>query len=411
MNRNIIAGLLLALLIYSGCGKTATGPNTPLRGVLNGKILDATTSAPIGGATVSFFNGKNVATTDANGNFEIDSLPIGNDILTVTKSDYITLTDSVEIATDHLTTYAGFMTPKFKGFITGWQSVNSGTTAVLINACFATKSVVYACGFAGTVLRSTDAGATWTGVGAPTQENLYCIHFSDALTGVIMGNNGAIFRTTDGGGTWNVSNGNGYNFRNLSFSDAFHGTAVGGINSGATPVLYRTTDGGVTWVDQSSSLSSTSVQALYGVAFANSTEGFVGGIDGQVLKTTDGGSNWSVAYAGNSWIRSIYFTDQNSGTEVGAGGVIHHTTDAGFSWPAQTGGLNATLNNVTNSDPRHSTIVGDAGTILHTRNAGAAWLNQSINGLQWKLNASAFADSVHGVVVGENGTIMTPVTQ
>ncbi|MFI5263067.1 MAG: YCF48-related protein [Candidatus Kapaibacterium sp.] len=403
--------ITIVSVVLSGCGKTTTEATPPpLRGVLTGKILDAISSVPISGAKVTFSSGKNTTFTDANGDFEVDSLPIGYDVFTIAASNYNSLTDSILIITDHLSTYSGFLTPSFRGWITGWQPVNSGSTAILVNACYATKNVIYVCGFGGTLLRSNDGGATWNTVTVPTQENLYGVHFFDAITGIIMGNNGAILRTTDGGLTWASGNGKNYNFRNLSFSDQFHGTAVGGIDAGATPVVYRTTDGGITWTDQSSSIAG-GTEALYAIACASSTEAFTGGIDGQIFRSTDGGFSWTKVFSASSWLRSLFFTDQNSGTAVGADGTIRHTIDGGFTWLGQAGGTTSVLNNVTNSDPRHATITGEGGTILHTRTSGATWLTQSINGLGLKLNASAFADSVHGIIVGEGGTILTPVTQ
>ena len=412
MSRKIILPQLLVILfIYSGCSKSSTESSPQLyNGVLTGNIFDPINNIPVSGATVSLFSGKNVAITDVNGNFEIDSLPIGEDKLTISKASYITLTDSVFIITDRLTVYNGFLNPNLKGWITGWQSVASGTSAILTNASYATSKIIYVCGFGGTLLRSVDGGGTWNQVTTPTSENLYCVHFTDLNTGIIMGNNGTILRTTNAGSNWTSLGSNQYNFRNVSFSDALHGTAVGG-NGNSGPALMKTTDGGATWQDQSANLSSFFLAGQYGVSFSSPTTGYIAGTEGKVLKTTDGGSTWSSGFSGGPWIRSMFSTDQNNTTFVGSSGTIRHTSDGGFSWPTQGASPNVMLNGVSYSDSRHGTVVGENGTIMHTRTSGSAWINESINGFGGQLYNSAFADSIHGVIVGENGAILTPVLQ
>ncbi len=410
--RNVIVAvpfLIFGSLLISGCGKTTTEPGAPSRGVLTGTILDAFTSAPVSGATVSFFSGKNSAITGVDGKFEIDSLPIGKDAMTITKTGYNTLTDSVTIITDHLVNYSGFLNPLLKGWITSWQQVGSGTAVTLTNACYATKTTIYVCGFGGTVLRSTDGGATWNSVPTNFSGNYYCVHFSDAKTGFVMGNGGTIQRTTDAGLTWTGLNGNNkYNYRNISFSDALNGTAVGSGNSVAA--AYRTTDGGASWTDQTGNLS-IAPSPLYGVACASPAVGYIGGTDGSIFKTVDGGSSWVNVHSGSAWVRSISFTDPNTGTYVGAGGTISQTTDGGLTWNAQGSSPIVSLNGITNSDFRHATAVGENGTIMHTRTGGATWLNQSVNGFNGQFYGSAFADSIHGVIVGDNGAILIPVIQ
>ncbi|MEE9269605.1 MAG: hypothetical protein V3V49_05020, partial [Candidatus Krumholzibacteria bacterium] len=68
--------------------------------------------------------------------------------------------------------------------------------------------------------------------------------------------------------------------RDVSFTDAMTGTAVG---RGGT--IIRTTDGGRSWVSQTSGTLST----LLGVSFTDATTGTAVGVGGTILRTTTGG--------------------------------------------------------------------------------------------------------------------------
>jgi hypothetical protein len=57
----------------------------------------------------------------------------------------------------------------------------------------------FAVGSKGTILRTTDNGATWIQQTSGTLSNLYCIFFIDLNNGWIVGEYGLILRTTNGG--------------------------------------------------------------------------------------------------------------------------------------------------------------------------------------------------------------------
>lgn len=59
-----------------------------------------------------------------------------------------------------------------------------------------------AVGVHGLIVRSDDAGATWTQSPAPVDRMLTCISFSDARSGWAAGHDGVILATTDAGATW-----------------------------------------------------------------------------------------------------------------------------------------------------------------------------------------------------------------
>ena len=52
------------------------------------------------------------------------------------------------------------------------------------------------------LLLSRDGGRTWSQPDTPTAETLYAISFADDKNGFVVGANGSLLRSTDGGATW-----------------------------------------------------------------------------------------------------------------------------------------------------------------------------------------------------------------
>ncbi len=63
-------------------------------------------------------------------------------------------------------------------------------------------NTVTAVGEVGTILRTDDAGVTWTLQSSGTTQNLKGVAFTDTNTGTAVGGGGTILRTLNGGRTW-----------------------------------------------------------------------------------------------------------------------------------------------------------------------------------------------------------------
>jgi photosystem II stability/assembly factor-like uncharacterized protein len=155
-----------------------------------------------------------------------------------------------------------------------------------------------------------------------TTNILFAVSFTDANTGTAVGFPGTILRTTNGGASWTAqTSGTPNHLYGVSFTDANTGTAVGSAGT-----IIRTTNGGATWVTQT---SGTTID-LYGVSFTDANTGTVVGGNGTILRTTNGGASWTAQFSGTSNILTgVFFTDANTGTAVGRNGTILHTTTGG----------------------------------------------------------------------------------
>ena len=157
------------------------------------------------------------------------------------------------------------------------------------------------------IVKSTDAGVTWTPIANQPVPNtgeygLQNMYFYDGLngwfgTGLIdtSGSAGRVFRTTDGGTTWA-----GYASGNTGYvSDVrFVSPLVGIRASYSAPFLTRSTNGGQTWttVTNLPVANIASVVSGTGVNTSNGSQLWVDGFtqtgDRFILTSVDGGITW-----------------------------------------------------------------------------------------------------------------------
>jgi photosystem II stability/assembly factor-like uncharacterized protein len=94
----------------------------------------------------------------------------------------------------------------------------------------------------------------------------------------VVGEEGTILRTTDGGATWNLRpSGTTNALRGVSFADRNNAFAVGD-----SMTILQSTDGGLNW----KSLSSGSYSSLFAISFVDSTHGIIIGEGGAILSST-----------------------------------------------------------------------------------------------------------------------------
>jgi photosystem II stability/assembly factor-like uncharacterized protein len=83
-----------------------------------------------------------------------------------------------------------------------WRKEKSGVTAHLYAIASPSADVGWAVGQAGTVLRTTDGGATWTQLSSPSAEDLVRVTATSDLAAMVVTRNGRTFTTSDGGNNW-----------------------------------------------------------------------------------------------------------------------------------------------------------------------------------------------------------------
>ena len=230
-------------------------------------------------------------------------------------------------------------------------------------------SLVYLLCEQGGLMVSTDGGTTWSNRDTGTKGHMRNIEFSDANHGFAVGDDGLLVATADGGKTWAPrKTGAKENLTAIQF------VGQSGWVTGYDGVILHSGDGGATWDPQASSTK----ESLENLFFLDAERGWVVGWAGLILRTTDGGKTWlPVKTDAAQWsLSSVYFRDANNGWIVGFSGQILRSRDGGVTWTAQTSPVKSTLTSILFDSSDHGWITADE-TLLVSEDHGESWKNVS----------------------------------
>ncbi len=261
-----------------------------------------------------------------------------------------------------------------------WQEQTSPTTNGLFTVSVVDNSVAWIGGDQGTVLRTTDGGATWTNVGGGTIGTgpVYNIFGIDAQNAICTASPSAtyMYRTTDGGATWTQVYTNASGFMDAIWMfDANNGFAYGDPVGGNWE-LYNTTDGGATWT-AAPALAQNGTEAGWNNAmYVSGSDIYFGTNNTRIYHSTDLGNSWTAqATTGNSNSYSVWFNNASNGLS-GGDASLAATTDGGNTW---------TLNNALPGSGIIGSITGVGSDwwaarqtldIYYSTDNGASWTSQ-----------------------------------
>lgn len=235
----------------------------------------------------------------------------------------------------------------------------------------------------GGIVRTTDRGATWTGVDLPDGNTfLEHVQFLDRFNGYTSGPAG-IYRSSDGGATWRNISPQGYrtdieNGWGCFFRDINRGVFLSG-GCGTAQSFYYTENGGETWRrDVHFERERGLTDALIfddGTGYATSS--------GMLWRTQDGGRTWRPSFRTpiNSWTEEITFRNgimllPTAGNSCSGGGSNEGTLQWGDApngpWRVfQTG---QTMYGTFLIDDKKGWGVGSNGACYYTSDAGYSWI-------------------------------------
>lgn len=284
------------------------------------------------------------------------------------------------------------------------------------------------------LLKSTDAGATWTMIRAPfttgdTAPNFASIAVQPGNSNVVLagnvGWNGGLFRSADGGQTWTqVIAAGGYAGATAVLFDVKNPATVyagvGGLSSTASATVLISTDSGLTWKPIAGSgttgipapgavlrtaLAETSDGKTLFAAFANSN--FTS--PGTLYSTSNSGANWTqlTSPGGLSWYcNAIAVTPGNPQVLYATGATLYESTDGGKTWaPDSSGAFYADEHGFAFSGDGSRMFVADDGGIYATSqptvaNAVFVSLNQTLNTLTFYPGFSLLAGQSNSLLAG-----------
>jgi photosystem II stability/assembly factor-like uncharacterized protein len=232
------------------------------------------------------------------------------------------------------------------------------------------KSLVYLLCEQGGLRVTTDGGATWSSRSTGAKGHLRNIEFSDANHGFAVGDEGVLVATADGGKTWEP--------RKTGVTDnltAIQFVGQSGWVTGYSGVILHSADGGATWAPQTTGTK----ESLENVFFLDAEHGWVVGWAGMILRTTDGGKTWQqVRSDAASWsLTSVYFGDANNGWIVGFSGQILRSRDGGVTWTAQTSPVRSSLSSILFGSSNRGWITAD-DSLLVSDDGGETWKDTKV---------------------------------
>jgi len=291
-----------------------------------------------------------------------------------------------------------------------------------------------------TILKSTDAGRTWSLVDGAIGEAMGVdLRAVSAGAGKVMmvgysQQMGGGYCLTDRSGEWDemfmaMSKG----LWAIAATDLNASVVLGGEHAFASPaaegqIIYSSTDvdedGYGDWTDvvpDSAPPNPSAVPFIVrGLAKSDGINYWAAGLFSQ-----ESNFSWGLARSmnmGESWVIyqnydtpppsvdyfGIHFVDASNGWAVGADGTVIHTVDGGDNWLQQTtpAAVSAiTLRAVSFADTMHGYAVGDGGTILATTDGGSTWVSQT-SGVNQDLFAVSFNAVRQGMIAGSQGVIL-----
>ena len=235
----------------------------------------------------------------------------------------------------------------------------------------AEPQTIYA-GTAEGLLRSGDAGATWTRLETGSAGGVFSLAFAgEGRARLLAGGSSALFRSVPAAPGWS----------GLSLPAVF----ALGVDPSNPSVLYagtrgrvlKSTDGGLQWSDASSGVAATFALAL-AVSPKDSATVYAGTAGSGVFKSSDAGKTWhpSGAELQGTAVRSLAIRPDNSAVVyAGTDGGVFLSTDAGRFWKTAGTGLPRAITYALAIDPgnRERIFAGTASGLFVSEHGGSYW--------------------------------------
>ena len=279
----------------------------------------------------------------------------------------------------------------------GWDLQQPPTGAHLydVTAHHGNINMAWACGAGGTILFTSNGGATWSQQESGTTNDLHGIAFHEIAGSVVaVGAGGTILRTTNQGATWTpLPSGTLATLRSVS--------DFGMFIVGDDGTILKGDQAGVTWTPMDSGTTAD----LFSVCGSFST--YAAGENGTV-RAYHNALGWFPRESGTT--ANLYGTPLfgNANYIVGGGGLVLHSSNGGIDWSPQSVGTAAALRDIQISTNNTSRLyaVGDAGVIIRTTNQGATWGFQQSGTTEILHGVFFYLNDNQGWAVGENATIL-----
>jgi photosystem II stability/assembly factor-like uncharacterized protein len=290
----------------------------------------------------------------------------------------------------------------------GWQWGNPLPQGNTVRAMSFAGTTGYAAGDFGTLLRTADGGATWSGLLSGTFTDLTTVQAIDADS--LFAGGGCVARRSDDGGA---------TFRRVAFTPAESSCrqplAAGwfvneqtGFLALADGTVFRTDNDGDTFA-QKTPLPSVGANANQPVPqdlrFLTDQIGLGATASGRIYRTTDGANSWTEVSNTARAVHSFAFVDASHGFAVGDASLFLTTADGGATWSAKAlDGIPATnLRSIRCASQTLCVMTTDQGTALVRTDDGGATA-KLVTPSSDPIFATGFASPTRIAAAGATGT-------
>ncbi|MFI5252341.1 MAG: T9SS type A sorting domain-containing protein [Bacteroidota bacterium] len=291
------------------------------------------------------------------------------------------------------------------------------------------------------ILKSTDAGATWTLYNSFSPAPYYKYYINKIIVRPDQPHTlyaalvGGVFRSIDSGVSWNLLNvGSRSSFcMDLIEDPNSPGTLYAAFGFDLLPIthdgIYKTIDGGNTWTKSATGfpaagygrislgIGTSNSQVLYACLSDSATSNTYG-----IEKTTDGGAHWSAVanphhMGTQGWYGNVITVDPTDPNIVYTGGIdLYKSVNGGATWGQITRGSSNPLDVhvdqhaiVITPDNPSTIFFGNDGGVFRSTNSGGAFTAQNTN----YVTTQFYGCSIHplnDIRIGgtqDNGTLKT----
>ena len=219
--------------------------------------------------------------------------------------------------------------------------------------------------------------ATWVGVSVPDSSVSYvAATWLSSTTCIMVGNvfeYGIVLKSTDAGHSWTtkLTNVNRiFDVTSRTISSTLYLLAV--TDSGD---IYSSTDSGETWLQ-----SINVAGSLYGASIGSNGNAFVVGMylsSSTIYKASasSGYQTWTTSsITANKQLNGVCSLDGTNAVAVANGGGVYTTSSAGLGWNTRNSGTTADLYSIACPSTSRIYVAGTSSTVITSTNGGSTWL-------------------------------------
>jgi photosystem II stability/assembly factor-like uncharacterized protein len=215
-----------------------------------------------------------------------------------------------------------------------WTPEQTGVEASFQTITAVAPNTLYAAASSGVLARTTD-GKTWTKLTSPTTSVLIAAWGSSATDVYVVGTAGTVLHSSDGTTFTKYTNPASGGIPAATTLTDVAGLAANNVFAAGSTGLYRTTDSGATW--NAVTITGVTAGTAVGAVFPMGGELWVGAAAGQVYHSTDSGTTWTAqpipGPIGNQDVTRIRGRAPKILYAAYSGaGIISRSNDGGGTW-------------------------------------------------------------------------------